>query len=286
MRTFLAAAFLVIALGSALIHAQTTAPDAAELTAMLNEFLDGASRNAASAHDKFWAEDLIYTSSSGRRIGKADILKDVQSAPAPKPEDPSTVYTAEDIRIHQYGDTAVVAFQLVGTTKYALNRTDVSKYLNSGTFLKRNGKWQVVNWQATRLPRPEETSKKQVSEVENALHKAMLTGNVKTVGDLLDESFLWTRRAGEQLSRKHLLDDLHSGKLKYSKIDTSNVTVSVYGDTAVVRGTTTRQRSAYPGGAGGDASPFSAVYTLTLVRIDDAWKAVSMHTSRSCEETN
>jgi len=25
-------------------------------------------------------------------------------------------------------------------------------YLNSGTFVKRNGKWQVVNWQSTRMP--------------------------------------------------------------------------------------------------------------------------------------
>jgi hypothetical protein len=25
-------------------------------------------------------------------------------------------------------------------------------YLNSGTFVKRDGQWRVVNWQATRVP--------------------------------------------------------------------------------------------------------------------------------------
>ena len=32
------------------------------LTGMLNEFLAGASINDAAAHDRFWAEDLVYTS--------------------------------------------------------------------------------------------------------------------------------------------------------------------------------------------------------------------------------
>jgi len=130
------------------VQAQST-PAAAELTKLLKEFLAGASHNDAAVHDRFWAEDVIYTGSSGRRRGKADIMKDVRSAPAPKPGDPKTVYTAEDIRIQQYGNTAIVAFRLVATTEKD-GKTEVTNYLNSGTFLKRKGKWQVVNWQATK----------------------------------------------------------------------------------------------------------------------------------------
>jgi hypothetical protein len=37
------------------------------------------SRNDAAAHERFWAEELIYTGSSGKRIGKADILADVRA---------------------------------------------------------------------------------------------------------------------------------------------------------------------------------------------------------------
>ena len=100
------------------ISAQT-APDAAELTKLLNDFLAGASRNDVAIHDRFWADDLIYTRSAGRRVNKAEVMHDVRSAPAPKPTDPKTVYTAEDIRIQQYGDTAVVAFRLVASTDTA-----------------------------------------------------------------------------------------------------------------------------------------------------------------------
>lgn len=139
---------LLIAAFVCSLRAQT-APDAAELTKLLNDFLAGASRNDVAMHDRFWAEDVIYTGSGGRRRGKAEIMKDVRSAPAPKPGDAKTTYTAEDVRIQQYGNTAIVAFRLVGTTEKE-GKTEVAKYLNSGTFLKRKGKWQVVNWQATK----------------------------------------------------------------------------------------------------------------------------------------
>ena len=135
------------------LHAQT-APEATDLTKLLNGFLAGASRNDAAAHDRFWAEDVIYTGSGGRRRGKTDIMRDVRSAPAPKPGDPTTTFTAEDVRIQQYENTAIVAFRLVGTTVGGAN-TEVMNYLNSGTFVKRNNQWQVVNWQSTRVPRAE-----------------------------------------------------------------------------------------------------------------------------------
>jgi ketosteroid isomerase-like protein len=128
-----------------------TAPAAAELTKLLKDFLAGAGRNEIAVHERFWADDLIYTGSVGRRLGKTDILQDVRKEGPSKPGDETTVYTAEDIRIQQYGDTAIVAFRLVGTTEKA-GKKEIKNYLNTGTFLKRNGKWQAVSWQATVLP--------------------------------------------------------------------------------------------------------------------------------------
>jgi len=149
MKRILSLAFLMLTVAIG-IRAQT-APAADELTRLLNEFLAGASRNDAAMHDRFWAEDLIYTGSAGKRRGKAEVMRDVRSAPAPKPGDATTSYTAEDIRIQQYDNTAVVAFRLVATTQKN-GSSDVANYLNSGTFIKRNGKWQVVNWQSTKAP--------------------------------------------------------------------------------------------------------------------------------------
>ena len=120
------------------------ADDKAELTALLAEFLDGATRNDAAIHNKYWADELIYTSSGGTRFGKAELMQSVTSRGMLKPDEIETVYDSEDVRIMQYGDTAVVAFVLVGRSG-----ADTKRYLNSGTFVRKNGQWQAVNWQAT-----------------------------------------------------------------------------------------------------------------------------------------
>lgn len=132
------------------------ASDADDLTLMLHEFLAEAANEAA--HERFWAEDLIYTSSSGRRTSKAEIM---QSFSAPENNDGAEagpVYTAEDIQIRVYGTTAVVAFRLVATPADDSGESDaeseVLQYFNTGTFLKRDGTWQVVAWQATGIPEP------------------------------------------------------------------------------------------------------------------------------------
>jgi ketosteroid isomerase-like protein len=132
-----------------------SAPDAPELTKLLQDFLTGAGRNDVAMHERFWADDLIYTSSTGRRIGKADILREVREEGPPKQGDENVNYTAEDIRIQQYGDTAIVAFRLVGTTEKKGTIT-IANYLNTGTFLKRDSKWQVIAWQATVMPKKDE----------------------------------------------------------------------------------------------------------------------------------
>lgn len=156
-RNLLSLLIILVLFQLAPVCAQTAAPDAAELTKLLRDFLAGAGRNDAAMHERFWADDLIYTASAGTRKGKADIMREVRAEGPPKPGDETVVYSAEDIRIQQYGDTAIVAFRLVSTTTAKDGTKKVANYLNSGTFLKRNGKWQVVNWQATKMPDKPET---------------------------------------------------------------------------------------------------------------------------------
>ena len=134
-----------------LMAAGQEGPDATELKRLLNEFLSGASRNDVAIHERFWADDLIYTSALGVRRGKAEVMQGVKSAQAPKPGDARNNYSAEDVRIQLYGDTAIVAFRLVNKSEKD-GKTEIAKYLNTGTFLKRKGLWQAVAWQATRSP--------------------------------------------------------------------------------------------------------------------------------------
>jgi hypothetical protein len=124
-----------------------SAPPEAELTAKLHEFMAGASVNDAAIHDTFWADDLIYTSSTGRRFGKKEIMDGFTTPPASS----TTTYTADEIRIQVYDDVSIVAFRMTGVDVGA-SEPMTTFYLNSGTFVKRDGQWRVVNWQATRIP--------------------------------------------------------------------------------------------------------------------------------------
>jgi hypothetical protein len=121
---------------------------------MLHEFLAGASVGDVTAHETFWSDDLIYTSSNGTRTDKATIVEGMSQAAAAGDADdsgPSVIYTAEDVQVDVYGTTAVVAFKLVGTPQ-GDGDAAIDYYFNTGTFLKRDGAWSVVAWQATRIP--------------------------------------------------------------------------------------------------------------------------------------
>jgi NAD(P)-dependent dehydrogenase (short-subunit alcohol dehydrogenase family) len=130
-----------------MIDAALSSDDEAELTAMLQKFLGGADQQGT--HAEFWADDLVYTSSSGARFGKEELMSGFEEADKEESSEPSVAYTGEDVKVQLFGTTAIVTFQLVGTPD---DGSEVKNYFNTGTFLKRGGKWQAVAWQATIIP--------------------------------------------------------------------------------------------------------------------------------------
>jgi NAD(P)-dependent dehydrogenase (short-subunit alcohol dehydrogenase family) len=129
------------------LDAAMASDDTAELTSMLHKFL--GSSDQQEAHATFWADDLVYTSSSGERFGKADIMSGFDETDKEESTEPTVAYTGEDVKVQLFGTTAVVTFQLVGTPD---DDSEDKNYFNTGTFLKRGGEWQAVAWQATVIP--------------------------------------------------------------------------------------------------------------------------------------
>ena len=120
----------------------------AAITKSLNDFL---TFNADPAqHDRWWAEDLVYTTSAGLVKTKPMIMQafaDAAKPGAPKAE-PRASYSAEDVLVRLYGEMAALTFRLVAHNADGTLAT----FRNSGTLLHRNGKWQVITWQATKEP--------------------------------------------------------------------------------------------------------------------------------------
>jgi hypothetical protein len=122
------------------------AGDSEEIGELLQDFL--AHAGEAAAHERFWADDLVYTSSRGTRTNKAEIMASFDDPEAASERAAGPSYRGEDVDIRVYGDVAVVAFRLVGTSSDGT----VQQYFNTGTFLRRGGAWKAVAWQATKIP--------------------------------------------------------------------------------------------------------------------------------------
>jgi hypothetical protein len=130
-------------------------PSPAAIRELLADFLTHNSDPAR--HQNFWADDLVYTSAMGVVRDKPTIMKSVRDAgvrPTTSNPQPATgaqgapTYTAEDITIRPYAGFAALNFRLVARNPDGTTDT----YRNSGTFVFRDGRWQVVTWQATKVP--------------------------------------------------------------------------------------------------------------------------------------
>ena len=109
---------------------------------LVRDFLANVPKNDPKVFQEFFADDVIYTRSAGVTVTKADILKNIDVRAT---NEPGATYEADDVMVHAYGNMAVINFRLAQH-----NGAQTNYFRNTGTFLKRNGKWQAVAWQATK----------------------------------------------------------------------------------------------------------------------------------------
>jgi ketosteroid isomerase-like protein len=128
---------------------QAPTPDATrEVTKLLQDFIAAVPRSDRKVFDSFCADDVIYTRATGVTVHKPDIMKNIDVRAT---NEPKATYEADDVTVHPYGDMAVVNFRLVQHNEKD-GQQETNYFRNTGTFLKRNGNWQVVAWQATKVP--------------------------------------------------------------------------------------------------------------------------------------
>lgn len=96
--------------------------------------------------DEILADDLTYTHASGVYESKAQFIANLKSGQV-KYES----LTPEDILVRAYGTTGVVTG--VARVKVRVKGEPLSFQLRfTDVYVKKGGRWQMVAWQATRLP--------------------------------------------------------------------------------------------------------------------------------------
>lgn len=116
----------------------------------VDHFLYGASVNDKTIHGNFWADDLTYTSSSGIRFGRAQLMSGMQDAVRIPDDEVTSWYSAENVELKWLDSTVIVNFTLVATAADGTRQ----EYLNSGVLVERDGRWQAINWNATHKANP------------------------------------------------------------------------------------------------------------------------------------
>jgi len=99
-----------------------------------------------AALDALLADELVYTHSSARLDTKQSLLANMKSG--------ATVYSSvepSEVKAQDFGDVVIL------TGRAQIKVSSQGKHLDFGVrfidaYAKRNGRWQMVVWQSTRLP--------------------------------------------------------------------------------------------------------------------------------------
>ena len=113
-----------------------------EIIALENRRIEAMTKGDVQALEEILADDLIYTHTTARLDTKASFIDAIKSGRS----NYKSVDTS-DVSVRQFGDSAVVTGHAkfhVGDNKFEARFIDV--------YAKRNGAWQMVAWQSTRLP--------------------------------------------------------------------------------------------------------------------------------------
>ena len=113
-----------------------------EIIALENRRIEAMTKGDIQALQEILADDLIYTHTTARIDTKASFIDAISSGR-------SNYRSVErkDVKVRQFGDSAVVTGHAkvhVGDNKFEIRYIDV--------YAKRDGVWQMVAWQSTRLP--------------------------------------------------------------------------------------------------------------------------------------
>ena len=152
MKIILAAALFVVA-ASSFAYGQTNAGPASgsakveqEIRTLEHEWFDSYVRGNRAAFDRIVADDAVMTYGNGKVGNKSEAIAEVKA-----PADASYSLTSDDVKVSVYGDTAIVTGRV--TEKGIFNGRSVnSQSRYTDVWVKRNGLWQVVAAQNTRLP--------------------------------------------------------------------------------------------------------------------------------------
>jgi uncharacterized protein (TIGR02246 family) len=137
------------------------------------------------------------------------------------------------------------------------------------------------------MPRPETVgtsgrsaaAEAELNDLETRWLKATVDGDANFLDRLYADNYTFVDPMGQLMTREQDINDVRSGKLKFTSAEPSNVQTRVFGDAAVVTGIVTIN-----GTYGGEDISGRYRWTDTFVRQNGQWKAAASQVNRIAEQ--
>jgi hypothetical protein len=115
----------------------------------------------------------------------------------------------------------------------------------------------------------------EVMKAEQARVTALTQGDLAKLGEILADDLTYTHSSGRVDSKEQFLDSLKTGAVKYESMTHSNVKVSLYGSTAVMRGESDMKLQ-----SGGRPVAFRIRFLNVYVKKDGHWQMTAWQSTR------
>ena len=145
MKTILAVAALALVACVAAAHPPEDVSQA--LINLEKEWAKAGLAQDATALEKMLTPDYVYTTQDSEMATRSEMIAGMKSG-ATKYD----TFTVEDMKVHVYGDAAVVTGK--GSLKGKENGKAIDEVLRfTDTWVKRDGRWVCAATQVTRIPK-------------------------------------------------------------------------------------------------------------------------------------
>jgi uncharacterized protein (TIGR02246 family) len=123
-----------------------------EVRKLERAWLDAYEQHDVKAMDAIVADDFTITFPDGSMQTKAQVVDSIK-APR-KPGSPPLTFHTEDVQARVYGDTVVILIGRVVTEYVRDGKAVKEQNRYTDTYLKREGRWQVVASHLSNVPQP------------------------------------------------------------------------------------------------------------------------------------
>jgi len=112
-----------------------------QLIELERQLSDALVREDARVLDRLWSNDLVFTFPNGKVSNKAERLAGQKPAAQPNQSESKTIN--DEVKVHLYGNTAVVTVLSTWSGK-ANNQAYSSQFQATHVWVKQEGRWQLV----------------------------------------------------------------------------------------------------------------------------------------------